>query len=239
MCYPVAPQRKICFPCMCPSPRLSSVAEDTIRAYFESRLVLLEPVFPLACHRLCEGPDFSMEFGFKSQPQPEGKTPAYLCKRASSPPHKAEKMVACTAAVGCVVMQRTVHLEAFLASVTPPTYQFTLIPEILLFICFEGIIWYLSGQIIGISLDKSAEPTLLLICIPCNVIPTMPPSPPAVPGSGILLFIFHANFLNEITARLCGPCSVHAVVLNDKFQLPIFLVGSKSHDSQTEDVFNT
>ncbi|XP_044071881.1 M-phase phosphoprotein 8 isoform X3 [Siniperca chuatsi] len=92
---------------------LSSVAEDTIRAYFESRLVLLEPVFPLACHRLCEGPDFSMEFGFKSQPQPE--------------------------------------------------------------------------------------------------------------GSGILLFIFHANFLSEITARLCGPCSVHAVVLNDKFQLPIFL----------------
>ncbi|CAJ1079081.1 M-phase phosphoprotein 8 isoform X2 [Xyrichtys novacula] len=92
---------------------LSSVAEDTIRAYFESRLVLLEPVFPLACHRLCEGPDFSMEFGFKSQQQPE--------------------------------------------------------------------------------------------------------------GSGILLFVFHANFLNEITARLCGPCSVHAVVLNDKFQLPIFL----------------
>ncbi|XP_029980354.1 M-phase phosphoprotein 8 isoform X3 [Sphaeramia orbicularis] len=92
---------------------LSSVAEDTIRAYFESRLVLLEPVFPLACHRLCEGPDFSMEFGYKSQPQPE--------------------------------------------------------------------------------------------------------------GSGILLFIFHANFLSEITARLCGPCSVHAVVLNDKFQLPIFL----------------
>ncbi|XP_069569461.1 M-phase phosphoprotein 8 isoform X2 [Brachyistius frenatus] len=92
---------------------LSSVAEDTIRAYFESRLVLLEPVFPLACHRLCEGPDFSLEFGFKPQPQPE--------------------------------------------------------------------------------------------------------------GSGILLFIFHANFLNEITARLCGSCSVHAVVLNDKFQLPIFL----------------
>uniref|UniRef100_UPI003AAE262A M-phase phosphoprotein 8 n=1 Tax=Centroberyx gerrardi TaxID=166262 RepID=UPI003AAE262A len=92
---------------------LSSVAEDTIRAYFESRLVLLEPVFPLACHRLCEGPDFSMEFTYKSQIQPE--------------------------------------------------------------------------------------------------------------GSGILLFIFHANFLSEITARLCGPCSVHAVVLNDKFQLPIFL----------------
>ncbi|KAM9804512.1 M-phase phosphoprotein 8 [Neosynchiropus ocellatus] len=92
---------------------LSSVAEDTIRAYFESRLGILEPVFPLACHRLCEGPDFSMEFGFKAQPQQE--------------------------------------------------------------------------------------------------------------GSGIILFIFHANFLNDITARLCGPCSVHAVVLNDKFQLPIFL----------------
>ncbi|KAL3055986.1 hypothetical protein OYC64_018649 [Pagothenia borchgrevinki] len=92
---------------------LASVAEDAIRAYFESRLVLLEPVFPLACHRLCEGPDFSLEFGFKSQPQQE--------------------------------------------------------------------------------------------------------------GSGIILFIFHANFMNEITARLCGPCSVHAVVLNDKFQLPIFL----------------
>uniref|UniRef100_H2USR4 M-phase phosphoprotein 8 n=1 Tax=Takifugu rubripes TaxID=31033 RepID=H2USR4_TAKRU len=92
---------------------LSSVAEDTIRAYFESHLVLLEAVFPLACHRLCESPDFSLEFCFKSQPQPE--------------------------------------------------------------------------------------------------------------GSGILLFIFHANFLNEITARLSGPCSVHAVVLNDKFQLPIFL----------------
>lgn len=52
--------------------RLSSVAEDTIQSYFESRLVLLDPVFPLACHRLCEGPDFSLEFGFKSQPQPEG-----------------------------------------------------------------------------------------------------------------------------------------------------------------------
>uniref|UniRef100_A0A3B5Q8E7 M-phase phosphoprotein 8 n=1 Tax=Xiphophorus maculatus TaxID=8083 RepID=A0A3B5Q8E7_XIPMA len=93
--------------------KLSSVAEETIRAYFESRLVVLERVFPLACHRLCEGPDFSMEFLYKAQPQPE--------------------------------------------------------------------------------------------------------------GSGILLFIFHANFLNEIIARLCGPCSVHAVVLNDKFQLPIFL----------------
>ncbi|KAJ8407112.1 hypothetical protein AAFF_G00287880 [Aldrovandia affinis] len=94
---------------------LSSVAEETIRAYFETRLALLEPVFPLACHRLCEGPDFSLDFNYKP------------------PPH------------------------------TP------------------------------------AE------------------------GSGILLFVFHANFLSEISARLCGPCSVHAVVLNDKFQLPIFL----------------
>lgn len=43
-------------------------------------------------------------------------------------------------------------------------------------------------------------------------------------GSGILLFIFHANFLGkEVIARLCGPCSVQAVVLNDKFQLPVFL----------------
>lgn len=92
---------------------LSSVTEDAIRAYFESRLQLLEPVFPLACHRLCEGPDFYMEFGYKPGPQPE--------------------------------------------------------------------------------------------------------------GAGILLFIFHANFQTEITARLCGPCAVHAVVLNDKFQLPIFL----------------
>ncbi|KAG5283104.1 hypothetical protein AALO_G00038360 [Alosa alosa] len=94
---------------------LSTVAEETIRAYFETRLALLEPVFPLACHRLCEGPDFSLDFNYK-----------------------------------------------------PPTHN--------------------PGE-----------------------------------GSGILLFIFHANFLSEVTARLCGPCSVHAVVLNDKFQLPIFL----------------
>lgn len=94
---------------------LSTVAEETIRAYFESRLALLEPVFPLACHRLCEGPDFSLEFNYK------------------------------------------------------------------------------------------------------------PPQHPPGEGSGILLFIFHANFMSEITARLCGPCSVHAVILNDKFQLPIFL----------------
>ncbi|KAJ0070642.1 hypothetical protein NL108_017142 [Boleophthalmus pectinirostris] len=80
---------------------LCSVTDEAIRAYFESRLAVLEPVFPLACHRLCEGPDFYMEFGYKLQPQPE--------------------------------------------------------------------------------------------------------------GAGILLFIFHANFQNEITARLCGPCAVHAV----------------------------
>ncbi|XP_008822573.1 M-phase phosphoprotein 8 [Nannospalax galili] len=94
---------------------LSRVAEETIRDYFESRLALLEPVFPIACHRLCEGPDFSTDFNYK-------------------PPQN--------------------------------------IPE----------------------------------------------------GSGILLFIFHANFLGkEVIARLCGPCSVQAVVLNDKFQLPVFL----------------
>nr|XP_009941528.1 PREDICTED: M-phase phosphoprotein 8 [Opisthocomus hoazin] len=94
---------------------LSRVAEDTIRDYFEARLALLEPVFPIACHRLCEGPDFSTDFNYK-------------------PPQN--------------------------------------VPE----------------------------------------------------GSGILLFVFHANFFGkEVVARLCGPCSVQAVVLNDKFQLPVFL----------------
>ncbi|XP_066225233.1 M-phase phosphoprotein 8 isoform X2 [Saccopteryx leptura] len=94
---------------------LSRVAEETIKDYFEARLALLEPVFPIACHRLCEGPDFSMDFNYK-------------------PPQN--------------------------------------IPE----------------------------------------------------GSGILLFIFHANFLGkDVIARLCGPCSVQAVILNDKFQLPVFL----------------
>ncbi|KFO29177.1 M-phase phosphoprotein 8 [Fukomys damarensis] len=94
---------------------LSRVAEETIRDYFEARLILLEPVFPIACHQLCEGPDFSTDFNYK---------------------------------------------------------------------------------------------------LPQN----MPE------GSGILLFIFHANFLGkEVIARLCGPCSVQAVVLNDKFQLPVFL----------------
>ncbi|KAK7800354.1 hypothetical protein U0070_019108 [Myodes glareolus] len=94
---------------------LETVAEETIRDYFESRLTLLEAVFPIACHRLCEGPDFSTDFNYK-------------------PPQN--------------------------------------IPE----------------------------------------------------GSGVLLFIFHANFLGkDVIARLCGPCSVQAVVLNDKFQLPVFL----------------
>ncbi|XP_048197638.1 M-phase phosphoprotein 8 [Perognathus longimembris pacificus] len=94
---------------------LSRVAEETIRDYFEARLALLEPVFPIACHRLCEGPDFTTDFNY-------------------NPPQN--------------------------------------IPE----------------------------------------------------GSGILLFIFHANFLGkEVIARLCGPCSVQAVVLNDIFQLPVFL----------------
>ncbi|XP_062343570.1 M-phase phosphoprotein 8 [Cinclus cinclus] len=96
---------------------LSKVAEDTIRDYFEARLALLEPVFPIACHRLCEGPDFSLDFNYK-------------------PPQN--------------------------------------VPE----------------------------------------------------GSGILLFVFHANFNGKkVVARLCGPCSVQAVVLNDKFQLPVFLDG--------------
>ncbi|KFV50632.1 M-phase phosphoprotein 8, partial [Tyto alba] len=95
--------------------RLSRVAEDTIRDYFEARLALLEPVFPIACHRLCEGPDFSTDFNYK-------------------PPQN--------------------------------------VPE----------------------------------------------------GSGVLLFVFHSNFFGkEVVARLCGPCSVQAVVLNDKFQLPVFL----------------
>ncbi|XP_068251538.1 M-phase phosphoprotein 8 isoform X2 [Nyctibius grandis] len=94
---------------------LSRVAEDAIRDYFEARLALLEPVFPIACHRLCEGPDFSTDFHYK-------------------PPQN--------------------------------------VPE----------------------------------------------------GSGILLFVFHANFFGkDVIARLCGPCSVQAVVLNDKFQLPVFL----------------
>ncbi|XP_071410554.1 M-phase phosphoprotein 8 isoform X2 [Pithys albifrons albifrons] len=97
---------------------LSKVAEDTIRSYFEARLALLEPIFPIACHRLCEGQDFSTDFHYK-------------------PPQN--------------------------------------VPE----------------------------------------------------GSGILLFVFHANFLGkDVIARLCGPCSVQAVVLNDKFQLPVFLVHS-------------
>ncbi|XP_066438257.1 M-phase phosphoprotein 8 [Eleutherodactylus coqui] len=95
--------------------KLSRVVEDAIKDYFEARLVVLEPIFPIACHRLCEGPDFSLDFNYK-------------------PPFN--------------------------------------IPE----------------------------------------------------ESGILLFVFHANFFGmEVVVRLCGPCSVQAVVLNDKFQLPVFL----------------
>lgn len=57
--------------------RLSRVAEETIRDYFEARLALLEPIFPIACHRLCEGPDFSTDFNYKPpQNIPEGK-PVY------------------------------------------------------------------------------------------------------------------------------------------------------------------
>ncbi|XP_042313185.1 M-phase phosphoprotein 8 [Sceloporus undulatus] len=94
---------------------VSRVAEDAIREYFEARLSLMEPIFDIACHRLCEGPDYSSEFTYK-------------------PPQS--------------------------------------VPE----------------------------------------------------GSGILLFIFHANFFGkDVIPRLCGPCSVQAVVLNDKFQLPVFL----------------
>lgn len=95
--------------------KLSRVVEDAIKDYFESRVVVLEPIFPIACHRLCEGPDFSLDFNYK-------------------PPFNT--------------------------------------PE----------------------------------------------------ESGILLFVFHANFFSkEVVVRLCGPCSVQAVVLNDKFQLPVFL----------------
>lgn len=54
--------------------RLSRVAEETIRDYFETHLALLEPVFPIACHRLCEGPDFSTDFNYKPpQNVPEGR----------------------------------------------------------------------------------------------------------------------------------------------------------------------
>ncbi|XP_054644000.1 M-phase phosphoprotein 8 isoform X3 [Dunckerocampus dactyliophorus] len=92
---------------------LSSLAKDAVQAFFETHLVLLEPIFPMACHRLCEWPEFSVEFTYKPQ------------------------------------------------------------------------------------------------------------SP--IEATGIVLFIFHANFLSEVTVRLGGPCSVHAVVLNERFQLPIFL----------------
>nr|XP_028582102.1 M-phase phosphoprotein 8 isoform X1 [Podarcis muralis] len=105
---------------------LSRVAEDTIKEYFEARLILMEPVLDIACHRLCEGPDYSSEFTYK-----------------------------------------------------PPQT----VPE----------------------------------------------------GSGILLFIFHANFCgNVVAARLCGPCGVQAVVLNDKFQFPVFLPHRAFHPSWNE-----
>ncbi|XP_026530877.1 M-phase phosphoprotein 8 isoform X1 [Notechis scutatus] len=105
---------------------LTRVAEETIREYFEARLSLMEPIFDIACHLLCEGPDYSSEFTYKA---PQN------------------------------------------------------VPE----------------------------------------------------GSGILLFIFHANFLaNDVIARLCGPCSVQAVVLNDKFQLPVFLPNRACHPAPTE-----
>ncbi|XP_038673909.1 M-phase phosphoprotein 8 isoform X1 [Scyliorhinus canicula] len=95
---------------------ISRVTDETIRDYFEARLSLLEPVFPVACHRLCEGPDFALDFNYKPQ-------------------------------------------------------------------------------------HSSVE------------------------GTGILLFIFHANFYSHdhIVAKLSGSCSVQAVILNDKFQLPVFL----------------
>ena len=50
------------------------VEEENIKDYFEARLALLEPVFPIACHRLGEGPDFSMDFNYRPpQTIPEGK----------------------------------------------------------------------------------------------------------------------------------------------------------------------
>lgn len=168
------------------------MAEDTIRAYFESRLVLLEPVFPLACHRLCEGPDFSLEFGFKSQPQPEGKTHNYSIARS---------FISQSLRVGGFCWVAELNPSRFSTRGLDPCEPFFFLP---------------------LHLLPSKN-----ICLPLF----LPPSP----GSGILLFIFHANFLNEISARLCGPCSVHAVVLNDKFQLPIFLVGSSQ---KTRTTFN-
>ncbi|XP_059540141.1 M-phase phosphoprotein 8 isoform X7 [Myotis daubentonii] len=115
---------------------LSRVAEETIKDYFEARLALLEPIFPIACHRLCEGPDFSMDFNYK-------------------PPQ----------------------------NITEGTGR-----------------WRFKDWVKNLCVHLSCS------------------------GSGILLFIFHANFLGkDVIARLCGPCSVQAVILNDKFQLPVFL----------------
>lgn len=157
----------------CSYSSLSSIVEEAIRAYFESRLALLEPVFPLACHRLCEGPDFSLEFGFKAQPLTEGN------------------------------QLRFILINPFFKN----TCSF-----------LTALVCHWQVLIVGgFSLIKYFQPHW--------------PSISLHSGTGIILFIFHANFMSEITARLCGPCSVHAVVLNDKFQLPIFLV---CHDTKRQ-----
>lgn len=78
---------------MC-SFRLSKVAEDTIKDYFETRLVLLEPLFPLACHRLCEGTDFSLDFYYKPpQNVPEGREEFVVCSEGFVCLKKVEQYV--------------------------------------------------------------------------------------------------------------------------------------------------
>lgn len=58
------------------------MAKYTIKDYFETRLALLEPVFPLACHILCEGPDFSLEFNYKpTNKTTEGKSTECSCQQ--------------------------------------------------------------------------------------------------------------------------------------------------------------
>ncbi|PIO32099.1 hypothetical protein AB205_0095920 [Aquarana catesbeiana] len=65
--------------------KLSRVVEDAIKDYFETRLALLEPIFPIACHRLCEGPDFSLDFSYKPPYNiPEGKATDY-CIQSTTP----------------------------------------------------------------------------------------------------------------------------------------------------------
>ncbi|PIO32098.1 hypothetical protein AB205_0095920 [Aquarana catesbeiana] len=61
--------------------KLSRVVEDAIKDYFETRLALLEPIFPIACHRLCEGPDFSLDFSYK----PPYNIPEEVVVRLSGP----------------------------------------------------------------------------------------------------------------------------------------------------------